>query len=107
MSDGQAIPGTHWVRLGPTAVKTKGGRVFEFAASGKLQGVRWGSQSGVALAYTTTTIASSERVTRIDSCVWTGPCTVVFSISYDAAGRVRSVLDRATLLAMPAMSLRP
>ncbi|HTG83305.1 MAG TPA: hypothetical protein VL853_00790, partial [Gemmatimonadales bacterium] len=39
--NGMAIPGTHWVKVGPTTVKTKGGRTYRFDAQGRIDSLSW------------------------------------------------------------------
>ncbi|HEX5633081.1 MAG TPA: hypothetical protein VFX50_07635, partial [Gemmatimonadales bacterium] len=44
LPDGAAAPGTHWVKLDATRVKTKGGLVHAFdAATGRLVAIHWAS----------------------------------------------------------------
>ena len=42
---GTAIAGTHWVRLDADSMKTKGGLVHDFSASGKLAAIHWLGES--------------------------------------------------------------
>jgi hypothetical protein len=46
LANGAAIPGTHWVKLSATSIKTKGGLLREYSSTtGRLMTVRWASST--------------------------------------------------------------
>jgi RHS repeat-associated protein len=94
-ANGTAIPGTTWVKLDAQTLRTKGGLVYAFDTGGRLTTVRWASSSYPRLAYVWQTIAGAQRLARIDQCTIASSCGVVYTLSYDAAGRLVSIVDRA------------
>lgn len=94
LADGAAIPGTTWVKLGSSTLRTKGGPVRKFDTDGRLKNVRWPNDLDRRLSYTSEVIAGAPRITQIDSCMPIA-CMLVYSISYDTLGRVTEIADRA------------
>ncbi len=93
--DGAAIPGTHWVRVDETRIKTKGGLVHRFdPITGRLVEVHWSDGSYPALRYVADPSVPG-RLDRIEQCVSAASCSVQLTIEYDAAGCVLAVVDRA------------
>jgi RHS repeat-associated protein len=90
-----AIPGTTWVKLGTQLLRTKGGLLHAFDGSGRLTTVRWASSDYPRLSYIWQTIAGAQRLARIDQCTTASSCGAVYSLSYDTAGRLSSIVDRA------------
>ncbi len=96
LANGAAIPGTHWVRVDASSIKTKGGLLHEFdATSGRLLVVRWTSSAYPRLVYAQETIAGVALTTAIDQCTSATSCTNVFSMQYDASARLTQITDRA------------
>ncbi len=96
---GSAIPGTVWVVVDGDTLKTKGGLAHQFGSNGRLVAVHWTSSAFPRLTMTSQTIAGQPRTTAIRQCTAPSACTDVFSIGYDAAGRVVSIVDRAGRIA--------
>ena len=97
LAPGAAIPGTTWVKLGPNALKTKGGLEYDFSASGRPLAVHWTSSPSPSLRFTQAVQGDGRpHTTAIDQCLApAGDCHPVFAISYDAQGRVVRITDRA------------
>ncbi|MEN8161623.1 MAG: RHS repeat domain-containing protein, partial [Myxococcota bacterium] len=95
LAAGAAIPGTHWVKLDATRVKTKGGLVHEYDAAGQLSARYWSSDPHPRIAYRSAPVAGQPRVTEIEQCTSATLCTPLFSLAYDGSGRLRDVVDRA------------
>jgi RHS repeat-associated protein len=93
--NGQAIPGSVWVRLDARTLKTKGGLVHEFDASGRLAAVRWSSGPYPRLEYRSALVAGAVRVTELRQLARAGDSVRLASFGYDAAGRLTAVEDRA------------
>jgi YD repeat-containing protein len=96
---GSAIPGTHWVRLDADSIKTKGGLVHDFSASGKLSAVHWLGFDYPRLRFTTQLVGGIERVTAIDQCTGAATCMSFFTLAYTAAAQLETVTDRASRIA--------
>jgi len=94
--DGAAIPGTYWVKIDDTQVRTKGGRVHLFdATTGRLRSTRWADGPFPVLRYEVENVAGVLRTTRIDQCVDDTSCSEQFVFHHDAAGCLDEVIDRA------------
>jgi RHS repeat-associated protein len=94
VANGQAIPGSVWVRVDARTLKTKGGLVHEFDASGRLAAVRWSSATYPRLEYRTAVVAGAVRVTELRQLARAGDSLRLASFGYDAAGRLTRVEDR-------------
>jgi RHS repeat-associated protein len=98
--NGTAIPGTHWVRLDADSIKTKGGLVHDFSASGKLAAIHWLGFDYPQLRFTTQVVGGgTERVTAIDQCTAATTCSNVFTLAYTASAQLQTVTDRANRVA--------
>jgi YD repeat-containing protein len=95
LANGAAIPGTYWVKLDATRVQTKGGLVHAYGAGGLLVERYWSSDPYPRIRHRSTTIAGGLRITAIEQCSGATACSGLFTLSYDAAGQLVSVLDRA------------
>lgn len=95
--DGSALPGSHWVKVNATAMKTRGGLLHVFdPASAKLDHVRWTSSDYPRLRFLRTQVAGATRISRVEQCkTQPGDCSVVYDVSYDSLGRVAGLVDRA------------
>ncbi len=97
LADGDAIPGTHWVKLDAQRVKTKGGLVHHFDADSHrllaitgVDGVRpalvfFGEAAG----------AGGVRTRAVSQCRGSNVCRLVYRVSYDEEGCVDGIRDRA------------
>ncbi|MCZ6782412.1 MAG: hypothetical protein O7G30_03795, partial [Proteobacteria bacterium] len=96
VDDGKAIPGTVWVKLDGTRLKTKGGfrHVFD-ASSGRLLRIRRASSAYPRLVYVQAPVAGVDRTVAIQQCTAATTCGDVFTVAYDAEGRVTQITDRA------------
>ena len=95
LAAGAAIPGTWWVKLDATRMKTKGGLVHEYGAGGLLAARYWASDPYPRIRLRTATVAGALRVTAIDQCTAATACAVLFTLGHDGAGRLASIVDRA------------
>ncbi|MCG8592471.1 MAG: hypothetical protein MJE66_24540 [Proteobacteria bacterium] len=95
LSSGDAIPGTIWVYVSPTEVKTKGGRLFEFDANGDFVTMRWTSSLYPRLQAVRSPQGDGTRVDRIEQCIAAGSCTTEVTVDYGAGGEIEGVTDRA------------
>jgi YD repeat-containing protein len=97
LAAGQAVPGTSWVKLDATTMKTRGGLRYQFAANGRPQNVRWTSATLPRLDFVQATQGDGQlHTSRIDQCPGGGgACTAVFTFAYDATGKPTSITDRA------------
>ena len=96
LADGAAIPGTIWVRLDARTLRTKGGLVHEFDASGTARGgalrerrvpaPRVPPRRGRGRRRASSSCASSPRPAR---------GTRLATFAYDGAGRLAAIEDRA------------
>jgi RHS repeat-associated protein len=95
LAPGAAIPGTHWVKLDATRMKTKGGLVHEYGADHRLVARYWSSDPYPRIVQRYTLLAGAPRVTAIEQCTSASACTPLFAFGYDASGWLVSVVDRA------------
>ena len=93
---GAAVPGSRWVKVDATRVKTKGGLLHEFdAVTGRLITVRWTSSAYPRLRFNQQQIGALWRTSGIEQCTSATACTPVFTLSYDASARLTRIDDRA------------
>jgi RHS repeat-associated protein len=91
-----AEPGTHWVKLDATRVKTKGGLVHEFdASSGRLLAIYWSSSAYPRLRFVQTQLGAQWRTSAIEQCTSATACSPVFRLAYDPNARLTRIDDRA------------
>jgi len=95
LANGAAIPGTYWVKLDATRIMTKGGLIHVYGAGGLLVERYWSSDPYPRIRHQNTTLAGALRTTAIEQCTSSSACSGLFTLSYDGAGRLVSVLDRA------------
>jgi RHS repeat-associated protein len=101
LADGEAIPGTVWVRIDARRIGTKGGLIHTFSEEDHmLEQLSWSGQAYPRLAYLRTTVAGAERITRVDQCIAQDDCQPVYSIGYDEFGCVDRIVDRASRVAL-------
>jgi len=94
VANGQAIPGSVWVRVDGRTLKTKGGLVHEFDAAGRLAAVHWSSAPYPRLEYRRALVAGASRVIELQQLASAGGSLRLASFGYDAAGRLVRVEDR-------------
>ena len=93
---GAASPGTHWVKLDATHVKTKGGLVHEFdATTGRLSAIRYASASYPRLRFAQTQLGAQWRTSAVEQCLNASACTPLFNLAYDANARLVRMDDHA------------
>jgi len=91
-----AAPGTHWVKLDATRVKTKGGLVHEFdASSGRLLAIYWSSSAYPRLRFVQTQLGAQWRTSAVEQCTSATACAPVFRLAYDLNARLTRIDDRA------------
>ncbi|MBM4384213.1 MAG: hypothetical protein FJ091_12725 [Deltaproteobacteria bacterium] len=96
LADGAAAPGTHWVKLDATRVKTKGGLVHEFdPATGRIAATYWSSAPYPRLVFVPAQIGAVTRTARVEQCTSASACTLTFALTHDGAGRIVRIDDRA------------
>lgn len=95
VADGTLVPGSVWIKLDAARMRSVGGLVHEFDAHGRLAAVHWTSDPYPRLEHLTQEVAGAARTTEIRQCGAPGACAAVAHISYDAGGRVASIVDRA------------
>src|SRR5262245_2266528 len=95
VANGDAIPGTAWIKLDARRIQSLGGLVHEFDPDGRLACLRWTSDPYPRLDHRAQAIAGAPRTTEIRQCGAPGACATVASLTYDAGGRVVRIADRA------------
>ena len=96
LADGDAIPGTHWVKVDAGKVKTKGGLVYHFGAfNHRLVALTGTDGMRPALVFFSAHIAGSVRTTTVSQCRFVNYCQLVYAIEYDDHGCVAGIEDRA------------
>jgi RHS repeat-associated protein len=101
--DGHAVPGTPWVDLGRdagsglAALKTKGGLEWEFDAVGQPARVHWTSSADPHLGFESAVQGDGRpHLTHLRQCLAAGGgCRPVYDLTWDAAGHLLWVEDRA------------
>ncbi|MGI9430743.1 MAG: RHS repeat domain-containing protein [Myxococcota bacterium] len=89
------IPGTHWVFVAASTMRTKGGLVHEFDSTGRLEVVRWRSATFPQLKYVGGYLAGETRTVEIRQYESGSNWTRMATIERDSAGRVDAIEDRA------------
>ena len=96
LANGAAAPGTHWVKVDATRVKTKGGLLHEFdATTSRLITLRFTSSAYPRLRFNQQQIGAVWRTSGIDQCTSATACAPFFTLSYDAAARLTRIEDHA------------
>jgi RHS repeat-associated protein len=93
---GAAAPGTHWVKLDATRVKTKGGLVHEFdPVTGRLVATHWSSSPYPRLRFVQAQVGGQWRTSAVEQCTAASACAPVLALGYDANARLVRADDRA------------
>jgi len=92
---GALVPGSVWIKVDASRMQSVGGLVHDFDATGRLAAVHWASDPYPRLEHVAQPIAGTPRTTEIRQCGSPGACSAVAYLSYDATGRVTSIVDRA------------
>lgn len=87
VADGAPIPGTGWVRVDATTLRTRGGLAWHFRADGSLEHLRWASLDYPRITFTATQIAQ---------CVAASACAPIFTLALHESGQPASVTDART-----------
>ena len=88
LTDGAAIPGTHWLKVDARTIASKGGLVHRFASDASLERVHWRAQELPCLEY-----VRSGGTLAISQCSAGGGCSPVFAVMLDAGGQPASAAD--------------
>jgi hypothetical protein len=89
VANGSPIAGTHWVRLDADSMKTKGGLVHDFSASGKLAAIHWLGFDYPQLRFSTQVVGGgTERITAIDQCTGASACSNAFALTYTPSAQL-------------------
>ena len=94
LAPGAAIPGTWWVKLDATRIRTKGGLVHEYGAGGLLAARYWASDPYPRIRLRSASVGGALRITAIDQCTAATACAALFTLGRDGAGRLVSIVDR-------------
>ncbi len=92
---GEEIPGTRWVSHSATAVRTVGGLIHHFDAAGWLASVNWASAPYPSIEFVRADVGGASRVTRVDQCTSVSTCTPLYTMGFDAQGRISSIADHS------------
>jgi RHS repeat-associated protein len=92
---GEPIPGTHWVSHDSTSVRTSGGMIYHFAEDGWLESVNWASADYPSIEFERMLVSGTSRVTNIDQCTDVASCSTIYTLSFDAQGRISAIVDVA------------
>ncbi len=95
LADGALVPGSVWIKVDGTRMRSAGGLVHEFDAAGRLAVVRWASGPYPRLEHVAQPVAGAPRTTEIRQCGAPGSCAIVVALAYDTDGRLVSLVDRA------------
>ena len=96
LADGDPIPGTHWVKLDSTRIKTRGGQVHHFDPDHHhLVSITWQNIETPALVFLSEIVQGASRITSVRQCRGTNSCQLVYVVAYDAQGCVSGIYDRA------------
>ncbi|HIF97454.1 MAG TPA: hypothetical protein EYQ54_10595 [Myxococcales bacterium] len=96
LASGQAVPGTHWVKLDAQSIKTKGGLVHHFDPdSHRLVTVTGIDGVRPALVFSSAWVGGGLRTTGVTQCRVDNICRWIYSIAYDANGCVSRIQDKA------------
>ncbi|MCS5637853.1 MAG: hypothetical protein NZ990_15135 [Myxococcota bacterium] len=96
LADGDAIPGTHWVKLDFARIKTRGGLVHRFdPVFHHLVAITRLNADRPALVFFAEIAQGAVRVTAVSQCRQEQVCRLVYSIAYDEQGCVAGIEDRA------------
>lgn len=95
LADGEAVPGTRWVKVDARRIKTKGGLLHRFdPTTGRLLQVRWTGSSHPRLVFEQGVVAGEERALRVLQCpTATTSCTVLYTLDYDGSARPTRITD--------------
>lgn len=94
LANGAPVPGTRWVKLDATRLKTKGGLLYEFdAATGRLSAMRYSSAPYPILRFAQSQLGASWRTTAIEQCESASACTSLVALEYDASARISLARD--------------
>ena len=96
LAAGDTAPGTHWVKLDATRVKTKGGLLHEFdPTTGRLVAMHWARASYPRLRFVQAQLGTQWRTSAVVQCTSPTACSPVLTLGYDATARLTRVDDRA------------
>jgi len=84
------VPGSRWIVLGPSSVRSLGGVVYEFHADGALAALRLSVGDWPRLELR----RSDGRVTAVDQCLAPGDCTRLLELAWED-GHLASLQDLA------------
>jgi RHS repeat-associated protein len=81
------LPGTHWVRVDASTMRTKGGLAYHFDAQGALAYVSWATLDYPRIRFTPGLVSQ---------CLLASTCTPLFQMSLNADGQPLVVTDART-----------
>jgi RHS repeat-associated protein len=101
LAEGSPIPGTTWVKVDDSRIKTKGGLLHTFdPTTGRLTRVDWIGHEYPHLSFDVQLVSGVDRVVSVDQCRSYEPCRNLYQVEYDAHGCVERISDRADRVAL-------
>lgn len=91
VADGDEVPGTAWVKVNSTRLRTKGGMLYTFDVDGRISHQHWATLDYPRIRY----VFSSDRLV-VEQCTSASLCTSFFDVSLRPDGRPISVVDTRT-----------
>ncbi len=95
LAPGAAVPGTRWVKLDAHRMKTKGGRVHDFALDGAIESIHFEGHPHPRLDFERGMVAGETRIHSVRQCSAPGACETVLTLEWDADARLAGAVDRA------------
>ena len=86
VDDGEFVPGTGWVRVDASSLRTRGGLLFHFGA-GRLEHVRWATLDYPRIEF---------GLSQIRQCTAASACAPIFELERHASGQPTRVRDART-----------
>jgi RHS repeat-associated protein len=93
--DGAIVPGTDWVKLDASRMKTRGGLVHVFDGAGRLAAIHWSSDPYPRVRAVTGMVGAVVRTVALEQCVDAASCEPLYTLEWDARARLVAVEDRA------------
>ena len=100
--DGNAIPGTHWVRVDATTIKTKGGRVYHFDALGRIDFLSWANTDYPQIKYVWQADQLQTRLCM--SAIPLDSCALIHTIALGSYGPTSVIDERSAQVGVTRMA---
>jgi YD repeat-containing protein len=89
--DGEAVAGTHWVKIDSDTLQTKGGMAHEFDAHGRLESQHWATFDYPRIQY-----VYGDGELAIEQCTVENVCAAFFVVALQEDGNPTRVTDART-----------